>query len=134
MARGLKSTASMVVVHRLSCSATCGIFLDLGSNLCPLHWRVDSYPLYDQGSPAYFLNLTSLSLIRVVVCVRISRLFKFGYYSPVCIHHVLFTLSSSMDAQVVSTFWLLRIKVLCTHIRWNLCFHFFQVNTRKWNA
>ena len=30
------------VVHRLSCSAACGIFLDQGSNLCPLHWQVDS--------------------------------------------------------------------------------------------
>ena len=27
---------------RLSCSAACGIFPDQGSNLCPLHWQVDS--------------------------------------------------------------------------------------------
>ena len=33
-ARGLQSTGSGVV-HRLSCSAACGIFLDRGSNLCP---------------------------------------------------------------------------------------------------
>lgn len=25
------------LVHRLTCSAECGIFLDLGQNLCPLH-------------------------------------------------------------------------------------------------
>ena len=30
--------------------------LDQGLNLCPLHWQVDSYPLYHQGSP---LCLTS---------------------------------------------------------------------------
>ena len=30
---------SAVVAHRLSCSTTCGIFPDQGSNLCPLHWQ-----------------------------------------------------------------------------------------------
>ena len=39
------------MVHGLRCSATCGIFLDQGSNPCPLHWQVDSYPLYHQGNP-----------------------------------------------------------------------------------
>ena len=37
-----QSTGSVVVAYRLSCSATCGIFPDQGSNLCPLHWQVDS--------------------------------------------------------------------------------------------
>ena len=46
---GLQSTGSVAVVHGLSCSETCGIFPDQGSNLCPLHWQVDSYPLYHQG-------------------------------------------------------------------------------------
>ena len=36
---------SFVVAHRLSSSVTCGIFLDQGSNLCPLFWQVDSYAL-----------------------------------------------------------------------------------------
>ena len=35
----------------LNCSATCGIFSDQGSNLCPLHWQADSYALHHQGSP-----------------------------------------------------------------------------------
>ena len=43
--------ASVVMVHGLSCFLACGIFLDQGSNLCPLHLQVDSYPLYHQGSP-----------------------------------------------------------------------------------
>ena len=30
---------------------TCGIFLDQASNLCPLNWQANSYPL-DQGSPS----------------------------------------------------------------------------------
>ena len=45
------SVDSVVVVHRLNCSTACGIFLVQGSNLCPLHWQVDSQPLGHQGSP-----------------------------------------------------------------------------------
>ena len=33
---------SVVVVHGLSCSEACGIFLDQESNLCPLPWQADS--------------------------------------------------------------------------------------------
>ena len=45
------SWASVAVTHGLSCPAACGIFLDQGSSLCPLHWQVGSYPLWHQGSP-----------------------------------------------------------------------------------
>ena len=34
-----------------SCSEAWGVFLDQGSNPCPLHWQLDSYPLYHQESP-----------------------------------------------------------------------------------
>ena len=37
VAHGLSSSGSVVVAHGLSCSVACGIFLDQGSNLCPLH-------------------------------------------------------------------------------------------------
>ena len=47
----LWSTGSVVVVHRLSCSTACGIFLDQGSNPCLLHWQADSLPLSHQTSP-----------------------------------------------------------------------------------
>ena len=33
---------SVVVVHGLSCPVACGIFLDQGLNLWPLHWQADS--------------------------------------------------------------------------------------------
>ena len=47
---GLYSTGSVVVVLcGLSCSVACGISLDQGSNLCPLHWRVDSCPPCHRG-------------------------------------------------------------------------------------
>ena len=47
----LGTQASVVVALRLRCSTACGIFPDQGSNLCPLHWQVDSKPLRHQGSP-----------------------------------------------------------------------------------
>ena len=39
---GFRSVGSVVVVHRLSCSAACGIFPDQGSNPCLLSWQSDS--------------------------------------------------------------------------------------------
>ena len=33
---------SVFVSHRLSCSVACEIFLDKGSNQCPLHCKADS--------------------------------------------------------------------------------------------
>ena len=46
-----RRTVSEVVAHGLRCSTACGIFLAQGLNLFLLHWQVDSYPLYYQGSP-----------------------------------------------------------------------------------
>ena len=48
---GSRCADSVVVAHGPSCSAACGIFLDQGSNPCPLHWQSDSQPLHHQGSP-----------------------------------------------------------------------------------
>ena len=48
---GSRHAGSVVVAHRPSCSAACGIFPDQGSNTCPLHWQADSQPLCHQGSP-----------------------------------------------------------------------------------
>ena len=42
VAQGPQSTGPVVVVLGLSCSATCGIFLDQGSNPCPVHCKVYS--------------------------------------------------------------------------------------------
>ena len=41
-AQALGPVGSGVVAHRLSCSSACEIFPDQGSNMCPLHWQVDS--------------------------------------------------------------------------------------------
>ena len=58
VAPGLKGMGSVVVVHGLSYSTACGIFLDQGSNLCPLHWQANSYPLCHQGSLQMTFNTT----------------------------------------------------------------------------
>ena len=51
--RGLPSMqASAVGTHGLSCSVASGLFMDQGSNSCPLHWRAYSQPLDHQGSPS----------------------------------------------------------------------------------
>ena len=47
-----RRAGSVVVAHRPSYSAACGIFPDQGSNPCHLHWQADSQPLRHQGSPA----------------------------------------------------------------------------------
>ena len=46
----LWSTGPIVVLHRLSRSVACGIFLDQGSNPCPLPWQAVSLPLSHHGS------------------------------------------------------------------------------------
>ena len=48
---GSRCAGSVVVAHRPSRPAACGIFPDQGSNPCPLHWQADSQPLRHQGSP-----------------------------------------------------------------------------------
>ena len=52
---GSRCTGSVIVAHRPSRSAACGIFPDQGSNPCPLHWQADSQPLRHQGSPDPFI-------------------------------------------------------------------------------
>ena len=67
VARGLRSrdswlpsTGSIVVAHGLSFSSACGTFLDQGSNLCLLQWRVGSLPPSHQESPQLCLLLSQL--------------------------------------------------------------------------
>ena len=59
---GFRWVGSVVVAHELCSPEACGIFLDWGSNPCPLHRQADSYPLYHQGSPRCDLNLNQYTL------------------------------------------------------------------------
>ena len=74
----------MIVVHRLSCSATCGIFLDLGSNPCLLHRQVDSLQLSPTGKPGivFILNIFRDHVVRL--CVHHGKylcVWEFGFLS-----------------------------------------------------
>ena len=51
------------MVLGLSCSMSCGIFPEQGSNPCPLHWQADSQPLHHQGSPLSFFFKKFIYLI-----------------------------------------------------------------------
>ena len=54
----------------------CGIFLDQGSNPCPLHWQTGSYPLHHQGSPNPLLLIPTMNYTTLpgwgVVCFCFS--------------------------------------------------------------
>ena len=50
---GSRRAGSVIVAHRPSRSAACGIFPDQGSNLYPLHCQADAQQLHHQGSPIY---------------------------------------------------------------------------------
>ena len=66
---GSRRAGSVVVAHGPSCSTACGIFLDQGSNPCPLHWQADSQPLRHQGSPEWLVFRWLVSL--VAICISI---------------------------------------------------------------
>ena len=77
---GSRRAGSVVMAHRPSCSAACGIFPDQGSNLCPLHWQADSQPLHHQGSPVGSFFITdSISFLAIgLFKLSISSWFSFG--------------------------------------------------------
>ena len=54
--RVLEHGLNSCVAHGLSCSSVCGIFPVQGSNLCPLHWQMNSYPRSHQGSPLIVIS------------------------------------------------------------------------------
>ena len=54
VACGLQSAGSVVVAHRLSCSAACGIFPVQGLNPCPLHWQADSFFFFQNNMHLLF--------------------------------------------------------------------------------
>ena len=56
----LRFTGSVVVMHWLSCSMLCGIFLDQGSNPHPLHWQADSYVPLGKSRFSHFSFLGKL--------------------------------------------------------------------------
>ena len=78
---GSRRAGSVTVAHGPSCSVSCGIFPDQGSNPCPLHRQADSQPLRHQGSP---VSAFYLCPILFVICIEIffSPLFVALFFSP----------------------------------------------------
>ena len=60
VAHGVGRSASVVLVHGLSCAAACGIFPDQGSNPHPLRQQADSSPLSFRAAPNILLLLLAL--------------------------------------------------------------------------
>ena len=60
----LQSACFVVVAYW---PAACGFFLGQGSNLCPLHWQVDSQPSDHQGSSEnIFLKIGPVGLLPAI--------------------------------------------------------------------
>ena len=83
------------MAHGLSCSAACEIFLEEGSNPCPLHWQLDSYPLDHQGNPMQVFLKQMLIIISedtqhapgTVLSMGVITLRKQSLYTRgVCLH------------------------------------------------
>ncbi|XP_059868809.1 evC complex member EVC isoform X6 [Delphinus delphis] len=55
------------MAHGPSRSAACGIFLDRGTNPCPLHRQADSQPLRHQESPNHYFSFKGL--IKSLACI-----------------------------------------------------------------
>ena len=56
------------MVHGPNCPTVCGIFLDQGSNSCPLYWQADSLQLSHEGSPTNILNnILLFSIVTFVI-------------------------------------------------------------------
>ena len=54
VAHRLQGTDSVLLAHQESCPAAHRIFMDQGSNLCPLHhWQADSLPVSHQRRPKH---------------------------------------------------------------------------------
>ena len=107
---GSRCAGSVVVVHGFSCFTACVIFPDQGSNLCPLHWQVDSYHCSTRKVPSlrkflpnpyrydfscvgliklfsiweYFfhLNFKSILIFHCIIYFLSKLIIKFNIYMP----------------------------------------------------
>ena len=81
-----RHAGSVIVAHRPSCSAACGIFPDQGSNPRPLHWQADSQPPHHQGSPICCFLCTTFDMYACYICNG-SAVTYFMQYFTICLHN-----------------------------------------------
>ena len=66
----LDTHASAAVARGLSCCTACGVFLEQGLNLRPLHWQGDSSLLYHQRSlPSFWKPTVCGDKSKTVFCM-----------------------------------------------------------------
>ena len=143
MVGGLQNAGSVVVVHRVCSSMTCGIFLDQASNLCPLLWQADSSPLDHQRSTPFLklgclISLLSfksvpchLTLLLFVFCIaKLLNLMKYNL-SVISIIHCVFDIVSKKSSLYLtssrfSTMLSLRSFIFCLLLRPLIHFELFS--------
>ena len=116
----LLCTGSVVGVHGVSCSKTCGIFPAQGSNLCLLHWQVSSLPLSQQGSPIVFFIPSFIFIILLLsIFYHSLNLIQFIGFSDIslCIPLNIPRLSSKFTCLSFFILILLINSCLCAHGR-----------------
>ena len=124
----LCSTGSIVVMHGLSYSKACGIFLDQGSNTC-LPWQSDSLPLSHQGSPLTLIFVSSharpleVSLASQPLLCTWQKFLRTTIASSIRITSLescpLQDLGTAVPQYLVSSLMLLRVSVcVCVWIPW----------------
>ena len=89
-----RARAPVAVSHGLSCSKACGIFLDQGSNLCPLHWQGDSFSFL-----IYFFYWRIIALQNFVFFCQTSTWIshRYTYESESEVAQLCLTLCDPMD-------------------------------------
>ena len=116
----LLCTGSVVGVHGVSCSKTCGIFPAQGSNLGLLHWQVSSLPLSQQGSPIVFFIPSFIFIILLLsIFYHSLNLIQFLGFSDIslCIPLNIPRLSSKFTCLSLFILILLINSCLCAHGR-----------------
>ena len=58
-----QQVGSVTVVHRLSCSVACGIILDQGLNLCPLHCQAEFFTTGQPGKSKLGSSLNKICFV-----------------------------------------------------------------------
>ena len=119
-----QSTGSVIVAPELHCSMACVVFPDQGSNLCLLHWLMDSLPLSHQESPDLSFTLGHLEKIFVFhFSITLSLGERRDNQRKFCIY------------SCYSCSWVINVLVINTHtvsLNQNILLENLQVNQFCW--